>query len=69
MDLKFKADDLQVMGKINLQCKSTSYIQSNVHIKLNIAVFWVYIGEAMIQIWVEYTNKWVSYEANKCMFK
>ena len=44
--LKFKANDLkgvQVMGKINLQCKSSSYIQSNVHIKLKVAVLIEYI--------------------------
>ena len=28
-----------------------------------------YIGKALIQIWGEYTKKWVIYEANNYMFK
>ena len=56
------------MKKINLQCKSSSHMHSNAHIKLNIAVLiLVYIGKALTQIWMKYTNKWVSYEANICM--
>ena len=39
--LKFKVNDLkgvQVIGKINLQCKSSFHIHSNVHIKLKVVV-------------------------------
>ena len=45
MHLKFKANDLkgvQVMGKINLQCKGSCHIQSNV---LKIAVLIEYTKE------------------------
>ena len=44
--LKFKANDLkggQVMKKINLQCKSSSHIHSNIHIKLKVVVRMEYV--------------------------
>ena len=51
--LKFKANDLkgvQVMEKINQQCKSSSFILSNAPIKLKLVLHRVYIGKALIQI-------------------
>ena len=40
------------MGKINLQCKSSSHIQSNVHIILKVAelVEYIYVGKVLTKI-------------------
>ena len=59
------------MKKINFKCKNSYHMHSNNQIKLKVIMLieYTYVGEALIQIWGEYTKKWVSYEANKCMFK
>ena len=35
----------------------------------SLCAYRVCIGETLTQIWMKYTYKWVSYEANNCMFK
>ena len=48
---------VQVMGKINLQCKSSSHMHSNVYIKLKVGELIVYIAKALIQIGMKCTDK------------
>ena len=61
------------MKKINLKCKNSSHMHSNDWIKLKVRyanrVYIDYVGKSLTQISMKYTYKWVSYEANKCMFK
>ena len=53
MYLKFKGNNLkgvQVMGKINLQCKSSSHIGSDVNTKLKVGelIEYTYVAKALI---------------------